>query len=118
VNFKKNFSMGHSKFASPLGGATVGKITHGLATQMFNNNPGYVEKPDFNSTANPFKHKHNMQELLIQKEKERYTKAAKRDMHLKQFTVGKIDDLRDIHQPNTQLMTLKSKLARRNNSHH
>lgn len=38
-----------------------------------------------------------MQELLIQREKERYTKAAKRDMHLKQFTVGNIDDLRDVH---------------------
>lgn len=59
--FKKNYSMGFSKFASPIGAsATVGKITHGLATQMFNNNPGYLEKPDFNSTVNPFKHKHNM----------------------------------------------------------
>jgi hypothetical protein len=63
--------------------AGTGKITHGLATTIFDKQPGITETPNFNSTVNPFKHKHNMQELLIQREKERYLKAAKRDFHLK-----------------------------------
>lgn len=79
-SFKKTFSLNHSKFVSPTAAHPFGisKMTHGLATELFNNSPGVTEQANFNSVANPFKHKKNMQEILIQREKERYVKAAKR----------------------------------------
>lgn len=53
---------------------------------MFRNKTGLKEHANIDSNVNPFKKKTKMQDLLIQREKERYMKAAKRDLQLKQLT--------------------------------
>jgi len=62
------------------------KITHGLASELFRTKTGLKEEANIDSSVNPFKKKTKMQDLLIQREKERYMKAAKRDLQLKQLT--------------------------------
>jgi hypothetical protein len=88
TSFKKTYSAANNKFHTPLAGATHGgKVTHGLAGEIFRSRgratDGGAEEPNINSVANPFKFKHNMQEMLIQREKERYAKLAKREFNIK-----------------------------------
>ena len=58
------------------------KLTYGLASELFRTKTGLKEEANIDSVVNPFKKKMKMQDLLIQREKERYMKAAKREMHL------------------------------------
>jgi len=57
-----------------------------LASELFRTKTGLKEDANIDSNVNPFKKKTKMQDLLIQREKERYMKAAKRDLQLKQLT--------------------------------
>ena len=100
--FKKTHSVANSKMLTPMGATTSGKVTHGLAGDIYKSKVALTEEPNMNSLVNPFKYKSNMQEILIQREKERYAKLAKRDFNIKQLTGGPIDDQRDVHKFKTQ----------------
>jgi len=57
----------------------MSNLTHGLATQLFKNKT-FADDEILDIKANPFKVKNTMQQLLIQREKESYQKAAKKEM--------------------------------------
>lgn len=80
---------------------------------MFKNKTGLVEEANFNNQSNPFKFKRNTQEMLIQREKERYMKWARKEAsHLDAYTAGSLDQNAVSHK----IATLKGKLDQRN--HH
>jgi hypothetical protein len=82
---------------------------------MFRNKSGKVDEANFNTQTNPFVFKRNTQELLLQREKERYNKWARKEAsHLDAFTAGRIDDSNAA--VDLKIAHLKGKLERRNNS--
>jgi len=53
-----------NKFLSPMAATTGSRLTHGLASDLFNSKKVQNEA-GLGSNFNPFKNKGNMQELLI-----------------------------------------------------
>jgi hypothetical protein len=62
--FKKTLSVGMNKFLSPMAATTGSRLTHGLASDLFNSKKVQNEA-GLGSNFNPFKNRGNMQELLI-----------------------------------------------------
>jgi hypothetical protein len=89
---------------------------HGIAGDLFKNNPGMSEEANLNSSANPFKFKRNMQDLLITREKERYMKLAKRHGFGSNLKDPSYIDVTNQDETDMQMASLKAKIARRNNS--